>query len=266
MPCRFIDTGFNDAFTNMAIDEALALNSAMPILRLYQWRPKAVSVGYNQNIEKEINLEYCRKNNIDVVRRITGGKAVFHDDELTYSFIVPEKLNLLPKGLVESYKIIANALVIALKEIGISANIKKINDKIKTPICFNSSNWYELTVNDKKISGSAQRRVNGRILQHGSILVDFDYEKNALIFNSNDNIDNIINLKKRITSIKSELKKDVGIDKLKKAVKRGFEKNFGFKLINDDLSDNEFLLIKKLLKEKYSADEWNYRHVVKLVQ
>ena len=72
MQCRFIDSGFNDAFTNMAIDEALLINSEIPILRVYGQEPKAVSVGYNQNIQKEINLDYCKENNIDIVRRITG--------------------------------------------------------------------------------------------------------------------------------------------------------------------------------------------------
>lgn len=262
MQLRFIDTGFNDAFTNMAIDEAILHHSKIPALRLYQWRPKAVSIGYNQNIQKEINLDYCRENNIDVVRRITGGKAVFHDNELTYSFISPENLELLPKDVVESYRIIANALVISLKKIGINANIKKINERIKTPICLNSSNWYELAANNKKISGSAQRRFNGKVLQHGSILLEFDYEKNELIFNSDNAMDNINNLKKRITSIKNELKKEIDVERLKAAVKHGFEKNFGFEIINDNLSNGEILLAKKLLEEKYRTDEWNYGRVV----
>ena len=196
MQCRFIDTGFNDAFTNMAIDEAL-LNSKIPVLRVYSWDPKAISIGYNQNIEKEINIDYCQNNGIDIVRRITGGKAVFHDKEITYSFILPENTNLLPFDVNESYKIIAKALVIAFKKIDINAEIRKVPERIETPVCFNSSNWYELLVNNKKISGSAQRRMDGKILQHGSLLIDFDYNKNNSIFNSNNNFDNIINLKNR---------------------------------------------------------------------
>jgi len=165
MKCRFIDTGTNDAFANMAIDEAL-LNSKIPVLRVYQWKPNAISIGYNQDINKEINLDNCNKLNINIVRRITGGKAVFHDRELTYSFIIPENNNILPIEINESYRIIAKALVIALKKIGIKAEIKKIPERITTPICFNSSNWYELLVKKKKISGSAQRRMDGKVLQH----------------------------------------------------------------------------------------------------
>jgi len=265
MQCRFIDTGHNDAFTNMAIDEALALTANIPVLRLYQWSPKAISIGYNQDINKEINLEYCKKNNIDFVRRITGGKAVFHEDELTYSFIVPENLNLLSKDVIESYKIIGQALIIALKNIGLNANIEKINERITTPICFNSSNWYELTINNKKISGSAQRRFDGKILQHGSILIDFDYEKNSLLLNSKNEFDNINNLKQRITSLKNELNEDIDTNKLKNGIKEGFKEKFKFDIFEDDLNNNEKLLIEKLLKEKYETKEWNFRLLTKTI-
>ncbi len=264
MKCRFIDTKEADAFANMAIDEALARLCKGPVLRVYQWKPKAVSIGYNQDI-KEINIDYCRKNKIDIVKRITGGKAVFHDNELTYSFIVPENTGLLPNDVVESYKIIAEALVISLVEIGIKSDIKEINKKIATPICFNSSNWYELTVNSKKISGSAQRRLDGKILQHGSILMDFDYKRNLLLFNSSNEIDSINSLKKRITSVKGELKKEIDIKKLKAAIKYGFEKKFGLEFINSALSDEEMLLAKKLSEEKYKADEWNSNLLAKTI-
>lgn len=252
MQCRFIDTGFNDAYANMAIDEAILHYSKIPTLRFYQWKPKAVSIGYNQDI-KEINVNYCKKNKIDIVKRITGGKAVFHDDELTYSFIVPENTNLLPKDIAESYKIIAEALVIALKKIGINAKIKKQKEKITSSICFNSSNWYELTVNGKKISGSAQRRLNGKILQHGSILIDFDFNKNLLLFNSKNQSDSINDLKKRITSVKNETKKQAEIKKLKEVIRQGFEKRFNFGVFNDGLNGNESLLVKKL-RIIYSRD------------
>ncbi|MFH0867968.1 MAG: hypothetical protein V1831_01525, partial [Candidatus Woesearchaeota archaeon] len=76
MKCRFIDTGFNDGFMNMAIDEAILRYCNVPVLRVYGWNPAAISVGYNQDVSKEINLDNCKNNNIDVVRRISGGKAV----------------------------------------------------------------------------------------------------------------------------------------------------------------------------------------------
>ena len=268
MQCRFIDTGFRNAFENMAIDESILTYCKIPTLRVYGWKPAAISIGYNQNAEKDINLDYCKKNNIEIVRRITGGKAVFHDKEITYSFILPENNNLIPFEINESYKIIANALIIALKKIGVDADIKKAPDKIKTPICFNSANWYELLANSRKISGSAQKRFNGKILQHGPILINFDYNKNSSIFNSNNGFDNILNLKNRITSLKNELKNSnnkISYEKLKNAIKSGFKKNFGFEMIEDSLSSEEATLAEKLKKEKYSAEEWNYKLLAKTI-
>ena len=282
MKCRFIDTGFNDAFTNMAIDETILQHCQIPTLRVYSWSPKAVSIGYNQNIIKEINLDYCKKNNIEIVRRLTGGKAVFHDREITYSFIIPEKLNLLSNNINESYKEIANALLIALEKVGLKAEIKKVPEKIATPICFNSSNWYELLVNGRKISGSAQRRFNGKVLQHGPILIDFDYNKNNSIFNSDNDFDTrenlrfsvswkssismtIENLKQRITSLKRELNKEISYRELAEAIKLGFKENFDFDIVDTSLTQEEIKLAEKLRKEKYSTEEWNYRLLAKTI-
>ena len=264
MQCRFIDTGFNDAYTNMAVDEALLNCCEIPTLRIYGWKP-AISIGYSQNIQKEINLEECKRLNIGIVRRITGGKAVYHDKELTYSFILPENANLLPKDITESYRLIANALVLAIKKIGIKAEIKNQVEKFLTPICFNSSNWYELAVNNKKISGSAQRRFNGKILQHGPILMDYDHEKNALLFKSDNEINNPDNLKKRITSIKHELNKNISYNELTEAVKQGFKENFNFNIVKDSLTEEEKASAEILKKEKYSTEEWNYGLLTKTI-
>lgn len=265
MQCRFIDTGYNDAYTNMAIDEAILTYCDKPTLRVYQWSSPSISVGYNQNVNEEINLEKCREHKIVIVRRITGGKAVFHDKEITYSLIVPENAISLPKDVTESCRAIAQGLVIALEKVGLKAEIKKQPERLATPICFNSSNWYELSVNNKKISGSAQRRLNGKILQHGPILMDFDYGMNALLFKSNGAIDSLENLKKRITSIKNELNTEISYGKLASAIKYGFQKNFSFDFLNDDLSSEEIKLTKKLKSEKYLTDNWNFRKKKKVI-
>ena len=272
MQCRFIDTGLRNAYENMAIDEAILHYCKIPTLRVYGWKPAAISIGYNQDAEKEINLDYCEKNNIKIVRRLTGGKAVFHDEEITYSFILPENSNLIPFEVNESYKVIAKALQIALKKIGINSEMKKAPEKIATPICFNSYNWCELLVNGRKISGSAQRRFDGKVLQHGTLLIDFDYEKNASLFNSNNSFDNILNLKSRITSIKSELRtkknnnnKAITYEELAEAIKYGFKENFNFKIIDSHLNNEETQLAWKLTEEKYSTEEWNYQLLSKTI-
>lgn len=259
MKCRFIDTGFNAAYGNMAIDEAILSCCKEPALRVYQWSSPSISVGYNQAVRKEINIEKCKENSIDIVRRVTGGKAVLHDKEITYSLILPEGAIALPQDVAESYKIIANALVFALQKIGVKAQIKQQPEKVATPICFNSQNWYELTVNEKKISGSAQRRLQGKILQHGPILMDFDFEKNAVLFISNDSKELAENLRKKITSIKHELGIDISYKEMVDAVKYGFQKNFKMNFFDDALTKEEIELSKKLRNEKYSLSSWNFR-------
>ena len=171
---RLIDTSYSNAAMNMAIDEAL-LQSKEPVLRFYQWKPSALSLGYFQNV-KDIDLKGCKKRKIDVVRRLTGGKTVLHDKELTYSLVIDEKL--MPKSVIESYKIISKCILYALKSLGVKASMKKSVKKSKSSaICFTEPSYYEIVVNGKKIVGSAQTRRQGKLLQHGSILLDVDYDK-----------------------------------------------------------------------------------------
>ena len=249
MGCRLVDSGFGDAFTNMAIDEGLAQLCKEPILRFYQWSPKAVSLGYNQKIS-DININYCKKNDIDIVRRITGGKAVLHDKELTYSFIVPEKLNLVPRDINESFKKIAGVLIFGLSQVGINAELQKKPERISTPVCFNSSNWYELTVEGKKISGSAQRRIKGILLQHGSILLDFDTKENVKIFTTQDSKATETQFNDKITSIKSQLQKPVSINSLKKGIEEGFSGQFEFKIYKSKLTTQETILASTIKEYK----------------
>ena len=255
---RCIITEPKTAAQNMAIDEALLEYCQEPTIRFYQWKPRAISIGYAQDLDKEINTGFCKQNNIDIVRRLTGGKAVFHDQEVTYSFISPEDKINLPKEVNESYKIIAEALVKALKTLGIQAEMKKQPEKLATSICFNSSNWYELEVNNKKISGSAQRRIKNKILQHGPVLLDFDPAINAKCFKTLSELDTKEQLKKRITSIKQETKA-TSPEELIEALKQGFEETFNTKLEIEELTKEEKDLADKLKKEKYSSLEWNKR-------
>lgn len=257
MRCRFIDTSGNDAYANMAIDEALLACSNEPVLRVYQWKAPSVTVGYNQRAAKEINLAECRKSKIPVVRRITGGKAVFHDKELTYSFIVPKNTVRMPDEVTASYRIIAKSILSAFQRIGIKAVMKKLPEKFSAPACFSSSNWYEIFAGGRKICGSAQKRMNGKILQHGSLLIDFDYEKNALLFCQSSK--ELENLKKRVTSIKKELNKGINSNALAEALKYGFKKNLKMDFFQDSLAETEIKLSESLKNEKYSKDEWNFR-------
>jgi len=159
MKWRLINNDADNAFRNMAVDEAL-LQSIVPVLRFYSWKPKAVSIGYFQSLDAEVDTKACKARDIDVVRRITGGGAVFHDQELTYSVICPEEL--FSFDILESYQQICGFIVKGLKKYGLDAKFVPIND---------------ITIKGKKISGNAQSRKQGKIIQHGTILLDVDADE-----------------------------------------------------------------------------------------
>ena len=163
---RLLKTENNSAFTNMAIDRAvLVANSkgkAPPTVRFYTWKPPAISIGYFQSLKKKLILDACKDLGVDYVRRITGGGAVFHDKELTYSIVIPESNPKVPKNILESYRRICGAVIKGLKHLWIESKYAPINDII---------------VNSKKISGNAQTRKLKTVLQHGTILMDVDVDK-----------------------------------------------------------------------------------------
>jgi len=149
----------------MAIDEAIAemltFNEASPTIRFYGWNPSAVSIGCFQNLEDEVDVELCKELGIDIVRRRTGGGAVYHDKdvEITYSVICPEAM--MDRDINAAYRQICGLIVKGLKMVGITAEFRPIND---------------ITVNGKKISGSAQTRRSGIFTQHGTVLYSIDPE------------------------------------------------------------------------------------------
>ena len=260
MKFHFIDTGFNNAFMNMAIDEALMHCNDSAILRVYGWKPAGISLGYFQDAVKEINIKACRKNKVDVVRRLTGGKAVLHDRELTYSFVCPE--NFLSKDIVESYKIISQGILQCFLSLGLKVELKKEKaEKTDTAICFHEPNFYEVVLDGRKMVGSAQVRKFGKILQHGSVPLDFNFEKMCSLFNV-DNLAKVVEkTKKSVSCINDELakigKKEIDYAVLGEKMKKGFEKAFDAEFVSRGLSAEEKKMAEKLYKERYCSDEWN---------
>jgi len=161
---RLIRYSENDGFLNMAIDEALinlvSDEKSQATIRFYGWKPNCVSIGFFQSINDEVNLDMAKKLGVDIVRRYTGGGAVFHHDEITYSIILPERF--VSSDIIESYSKICKGVIFGLNNLGLNASFKPINDII---------------VNNKKISGNAQTRKRGVLLQHGTILIDVDLNK-----------------------------------------------------------------------------------------
>lgn len=180
---RFVPYSVNTGEINMQIDEqllneAISSQSQEPIFRLYGWSPACVSLGRNQD-DKFLDKDFLRSKNIDIVRRLTGGRALLHDDEITYSFICP--VSYLENGdhVVSSYKEISQILIDRFKKLGIDLSFGD-SKPVKTGFdyCMLISTGADLCYNNKKLIGSAQCRKNGYILQHGSIL--YSYNKNLL--------------------------------------------------------------------------------------
>jgi lipoyltransferase/lipoate-protein ligase len=253
---RLLKTETYNAFMNMAIDEAIMKarieNHAQNTLRFYCWKPSAVSIGRFQNIEKEVQLDNCRKRGVDVVRRITGGGTVYHDieDEITFS-VVANKKDLEAPDITAVYAKIYAGLAEAVKILGLRADFNKGN--VKT--CPN------LMVKGKKISGSAQSHKKGVVLQHGTLLVDVDLKK---MFTSlrvpwaRTCMEVVGVAERKITSIKKELGRHVSLEEVKEALATGFQKALNIKLVKGELTLYEKELSEKLFKEKYATDNWNF--------
>ncbi len=178
---RFLNTGRSDGAYNMALDLALAESvrnkTSGPVLRFYDWEQPTISLGYNQDAE-QLDLEACRQAGVKVVRRPTGGRAVFHYNEFTYSVIALQDDPLLGGPVLNTYRTIAQALVMGLKQLGIESELQRSQSagaSVKdSPLCFAAAGRYEITASGKKILGSAQRRIQGMILQQGSLLLAQD--------------------------------------------------------------------------------------------
>ncbi|MFC2061185.1 biotin/lipoate A/B protein ligase family protein [Elusimicrobiota bacterium] len=238
---RFIDTGSNSGTYNMALDQAL-LNrynpgSDLPVFRLYHWDPPAISLGRFQEAGSVLDLKKCLKNNIPVVRRLTGGGAIFHDHELTYSIICSaDTAALLP--VKESYGKLSSFLIHAYRELGYDAcfanEIGNAGMRLgkKSDFCFAGREDYDILLDGKKIGGSAQKRTKYKIFQHGSIPMHLDPTGHADYFK-----DDITDTTNRITFISS--RSSIGMPQLKKLLKKSFEKNLGVTLIPDGLKPEE---------------------------
>ena len=186
MPWELISDGALDGATNMAIDAALLeeidrSSTTRTIVRFYQWRRPTMSLGRNQKIEKAVDAEYCNANGIDIVYRPTGGRAVLHDDELTYA-VISNDSSCFGDTIYGNYKRVSEALCLGYRNLGIPAvlapDTRKPDDweNDGDPPCFVSPSRYELMVEGRKVVGSAQRRVRNSFLQHGSMPITFNYE------------------------------------------------------------------------------------------
>lgn len=236
MKMRLLLTGTKDAFSNIAIDEAL-MESPDPVLRMYSWKPPAVSLGFFQRVQDEVDETACRKLGVDVIRRQTGGGAVFHDNELTYSVV----LRKYPTNIFKSYEWICSAVIDGLATAGIKAEFSPLND---------------ITVDGKKISGCAQTRRKGVLLQHGTLLLGVDIEKMFTILKVPDEKLKgklISDVRQRVTAL------PLSFDEAVEAIKRGFEIRMGAQMFESNLTDKEIADSEQIANMKYRSKGWLYR-------
>jgi lipoyltransferase/lipoate-protein ligase len=248
---RLLQTGLNTAFSNMAVDRAILVENSEgkipPTVRFYGWIPPAISIGYFQSVAEEIDVNACEKLGVDYVRRMTGGGAVFHDKELTYSIVIPESHPEIPKNIMKSYGRICGAVMKGLQHLGIKSEYAPIND---------------IVTGGRKISGNAQTRKLETVLQHGTVLMDVDVDKMfSLLKVPNEKIKDklIADVKQRVTSIKHLIGNEVSFKEVAEAMKIGFEEEFRVELIEGKLSKEELALAKKFEKECFSTTHWNNR-------
>ena len=253
---RLLPLSTNDAFMNMAIDEAILTSRTagqVPnTLRFYRWQPSAVSIGKNQNPEDEIYLDACKQLGVDLVRRISGGGTVYHDfeGEVTYS-VTARNTDFGTGDITTVYFKIYEAITDALRLIGVPADFSSGDEK----------NCPNLTVNNKKISGSSQTITRGVVLQHGTILVNVDLPKMfRLLKFKNVSCTLAADIgKRKITSIQNELGHKISHNTVANALAQGFRAILKIQLKEGDLTPLEVALANQLYKEKYSINNWNFK-------
>ena len=257
-----------NACENMAMDEALFRvlqeRGGSPTLRFYGWQRPVLSIGYFQNAGQEINLQQCRAHGLDVIRRPTGGKAVLHDQELTYSVVSKEVPPFFSADLIANYQAICSCLILGFSELGIDVSMAKDHRYDRSSgmdsICFACPAPFELLSRGRKICGSAQFRSRGCFLQHGSILLEFDVGKNCLFFlNSEETQEQGDHLAQKVTSVYGETAKSISPEMLSRIMQRAFETTWHIRFAEGKLTPEEEALKNELLQKKYANPDWNLR-------
>jgi lipoate-protein ligase A len=255
---RLLKPEVGDAFTNMAVDEAVMkarIENRVPnTLRLYRWNPSAVSVGRFQNLHNEVHIENCRDHSVDIVRRITGGGTVYHDSsgEITYSIVTKTReLGCSDLDVLSAYQKICSGLNEAVKILGAKAKFNPPDPK-RCP---------NLTIRGRKISGNAQSCKKGVLLQHGTFLLDIDHTKMFTFLKVPwaKTLNDVLKVSKRkLTSAKQELNSQFSTAEAYKALVKGFEKALNVQFVEEKLTEYEHKLAEKYRKERFLTEDWTF--------
>jgi lipoate-protein ligase A len=266
---RLLLTDPADGAWNMAVDEAILEavggDESFPTLRFYAWQPACLSLGYAQSI-KDVDRNRLAESGWGLVRRITGGRAILHADELTYSVIAPYNEPLVAGNLLDSYNRIARALLMALQNLDMQAEINEnthgSNVDNTSPVCFEEPSAYEITVQGKKLIGSAQARRKQGILQHGSLPLYGNLGRitQVLAFEEEEerrqSFERLMNHATNVESVTGiRLDWDTAVQYLVDAFRSGLSIN----LENGGLSSTETERANELVRTKYTQSKWTAR-------
>jgi len=258
----------------MALDEVIlesvGRKDSTPTLRLYGWSPPCISIGYAQPIG-DIDKERLSNHGWDVVRRITGGRAILHTDEVTYSVIGPNDEPRLAGGVLESYLRLSKALVNSVKALGVEAQAlqkpatKATGQNHQVPVCFEIPSNYEITAQGKKLIGSAQARKKMGILQHGTLPLYGDLTRISQVLRYPHELDNTkraearTRILDRATTIEQLTGSRLSWDKAASAFVKAFKNTLNLIFEESEPTKAEIIRAEILIKEKYAHPTWTDR-------
>lgn len=256
---RLLLTEATDGATNMAIDEAVwrgrQAGTSPPTLRFFAWAPPTVSLGYGQPLNADVDLVACRTLGVGLVRRPTGGSAIYHDGperELTYSVVASAEDLGLNSDLLETYRWIGTALLRGLNALGAGAELVPImvSGGPMPAFCFARTGRYEIEVAGRKLVGSAQRRQGPCFLQHGSVLMGVDGSRLRALFPTT------IDPLSTMTTLEQALGRRPRWEEVAEALTMAFEAEHGLRLKPDGLAADELVRVENLVCTRYATDGW----------
>ncbi|MCY3553979.1 MAG: biotin/lipoate A/B protein ligase family protein [Gemmatimonadetes bacterium] len=273
---RILSTPGCSAAYNMAVDEVLLVgcrpDAEMMTLRIYSWRPPAVSIGYGQEAEREIDPRQCDRHGIELVRRITGGRAVLHDQELTYSLVALESHPALGGRSGMMLRAVSEALIETLKHFDIPAELAmegSCGSGGHDDVCFTATGRYEIIAGGRKLAGSAQRRSRGVVLQHGSLLLGQGHRRLPLLMPAHEperreTIARLLN--HRTISVAELIPDPPSFEEWTDRLSRSMLERLNVEGRTDVLDVEERQAADSLVRTRYGNADWTYRRTTSHVR
>ncbi|MCY4064360.1 MAG: biotin/lipoate A/B protein ligase family protein [Chloroflexi bacterium] len=263
------DCSFRDGASNMAVDSAIlaavARGDQPPTLRLYGWDPFCLSLGYGQRT-RDVDLDALAARGWDLVRRPTGGKAILHGDELTYSLCLPLDHALAGVDIVESYRRISVGLLRALETLGLDADAPRQDERMRGadlgPICFEMPSHYEISVKGRKLIGSAQLRRKGAMLQHGTLPLNGDLARICGVLRFESEASRTAqkrNVREWTLTLAEAAGKSVRWTEAASAFEQGFASAFDLEMRPGQLSPVESNRVEQLIAERFGNRAWTHK-------